>query len=187
MSRGGEAGDALPATTRTLEGVFGIEGEILEGEVLDEPLLPDLIGGAAHLPPDRNPVSSYLGRLSEGSRRTMRSALEEISWIASGGALPAHEFPWWLLRVHHTERIRAALVRGEGRPGRAGKGPGGRAPATVNRMLSALKGVLKASWRLGLMTAEERDRASDLPPPRGGRQKPTSKGSKSLRGVARAP
>lgn len=172
-------GEVLPATVQNPEPLDAddvLEGEVLEGYVLDEPLLPDLLGQAVHLPPERNPVSSYLGRLSEGSRRTMRSALEEIAWISSGGTLPAHEFPWWLLRVHHTERIRAALINGDGRPTNGHKkAPGhalGRAPATVNRMLSALKGVFKASWRLGLMTAEERDRASDVPPARGERMPP---------------
>jgi site-specific recombinase XerD len=39
-------------------------------------------------------------------------------------------------------------------------------------MLSAMKGVLKSCWRLGLMTAEERDRASDVEPVRGTRLPP---------------
>jgi site-specific recombinase XerD len=40
------------------------------------------------------------------------------------------------------------------------------------QMLSAMKGVLKSSWRLGLMTADERDRASDVEPERGIRLPP---------------
>jgi site-specific recombinase XerD len=39
-------------------------------------------------------------------------------------------------------------------------------------MLSAMKGVLKSCWRLGLMTADERDRASDVEPVRGTRLPP---------------
>jgi hypothetical protein len=39
-------------------------------------------------------------------------------------------------------------------------------------MLSAMKGVLKSCWRLGLMTADERDRASDIEPVRGTRLPP---------------
>src|ERR687897_2864064 len=39
-------------------------------------------------------------------------------------------------------------------------------------MLSAMKGVLKSCWRLGLMSADERDRASDVAPVRGTRLPP---------------
>jgi site-specific recombinase XerD len=64
-----------------------------------------------------------------------------------------------LLRYQHVEAIRGRLAEGY-------------APATVNKMLSAMKGVLKSCWRLGLMSAEERDRASDVEPVRGTRLPP---------------
>ena len=41
------------------------------------------------------------------------------------------------------------------------------AHSTANRMLSALRGALKAAWRLGLLPTEEFHRAVDLPPVRG--------------------
>jgi len=63
------------------------------------------------------------------------------------------------LRYQHAEAIRGRLAEAY-------------APATANKMLSAMKGVLKSCWRLGLMTADERDRASDVEPVRGTRLPP---------------
>jgi site-specific recombinase XerD len=63
------------------------------------------------------------------------------------------------LRYQHAEAIRAKLAEGY-------------APATANKMLSAMKGVLKSSWRLGFMSADERDRASEVEPVRGTRLPP---------------
>ena len=110
-------------------------------------------------PRDENPVLAYLARLSPGSRRTMRASLETIARLASAGEVGALDFPWWMIRYQHSEAIRGRLAEAY-------------APATANKMLSAMKGVLKSCWRLGLMTADERDRASDVEPVRGTRLPP---------------
>jgi integrase len=119
--------------------------------------LPE-VQGAAWLPQE-NPMLTYLSRLSPGSRRTVRASLETKACIASAGEVGALEFPWWLLRYQHAEAIRAKLAEGY-------------SPATANKMLFAMKGVLKSCWRLGLMNADERDRASDVEPVRGTRLPP---------------
>lgn len=129
-----------------------------EAEVLPAPILEIL--PVEQIPAgEENPVLSYLGRLSSGSRRTMRGSLEEIAKISSGGEIGALAFPWWHLTGTHTAMIRGFLAEKY-------------APSTANKMLSAMKGVLKACFRLGYMTADERDRASDVAPVRGTRLPP---------------
>lgn len=97
---------------------------------------------------DRHPVAVYLAGLSKSSRRPMLHALDVIAGLVHGGA-DAWSVNWPELRFQHTAAIRSELAERY-------------APATVNRQLSALRGVLKASWRLGLMTAEEYTRAADV-------------------------
>lgn len=122
-------------------------------------------------PDDLHPVEVYIGSLSSGSERTMRAALERIAKIASDGEANARNFSWHALRYQDTNAIRAILAeRREGKKGLA--------PATANKILSALKGVLKECWRLGYMTAEDLARATDVKAVRGqklprGRRLPT--------------
>jgi hypothetical protein len=112
--------------------------------------------------PERNPFQVYLARLGKGSRPTMADALERIARIASGGTLEAAAFPWHLLRYQHVTAVRTALM--ECISERTQKPLG---PATVNKALSALRGVLREAWRLGLMSAEDLARATDFAPVRG--------------------
>jgi len=138
----------------TASGASAGDGRPSPPAILAPPALP-----GAGLPRDENPVLTYLAKLSPGSRRTMRASLETIARLASAGEVGALDFPWWLLRYQHAEAIRGMLASAY-------------APATANKMLSAMKGVLKSCWRLGLMTADERDRASDVEPVRGTRLPP---------------
>lgn len=90
----------------------------------------------------------YLASLAQGSRRTMRGALDTIAKLFAP-ALDALTFPWSALRAEHTAAIRSALVERF-------------APSTANKMLAALRGVLRAAWRLGRMTSEAFARAVDV-------------------------
>ena len=56
---------------------------------------------------------------------------------------------WSQLRYQHTAAIRARLAAQY-------------APATTNKILSALRGVLKEAWRLQQMSAEDYQRAVDI-------------------------
>ena len=101
-----------------------------------------------------DPAAAYLAQLGEGSRRTMREALTKLADWASDGRCGPHELPWHLLQIEHTAALRTRLISQL-------------APATANKHLAALRGVLKQSWRQGQMTAEAYQRAIDLPPARG--------------------
>ena len=119
--------------------------EIATAEVIVGDLVP--IPGQ---PADLRPAAVYLARLASGSQRTIRGALERMAALVSGGRFDADELPWQALRYQHTAAIRAALLEEL-------------KPATVNKHLAALRGVLREAWRLGLMTAEDFHRAADLP------------------------
>jgi len=62
--------------------------------------------------------------------------------LLSAGRGSAETLAWHLLRTEHVVELRAALTE--------------RYPAAaVNRMLAAMRGVLKQCWQLGLMSTEE--------------------------------
>lgn len=92
---------------------------------------------------DLNPAAVYLAGLAPSSRDTMRRALDTIALILSPNNPTSYlGVPWAQLRFQHTAAIRAELATRYSH-------------TTANRILSALRGVLKAAWKLGLMSAEE--------------------------------
>jgi site-specific recombinase XerD len=106
------------------------------------------------VPADRHPAAVYLASLAPGSRRTMRQALDAVAGILTRGQATAATLEWTALRYPHTQLVRSALAARY-------------APATANKMLAALRGVLREAWRLGYVTAEDYHRAADLPAVRG--------------------
>jgi site-specific recombinase XerD len=113
-------------------------------------------------PAQERPALVYLARLSDGSRRTMRGALDGIARLLSDGCCDAETLDWAALRYQHTAAVRSAL--------QSTVSPRTGAPlsvATVNKLLAALRGVLREAWRLGLLSAEDFHRAIDLPNVRG--------------------
>jgi site-specific recombinase XerD len=107
------------------------------------------------LPLDRHPVAVYLAGLAAGSRRTQTAALRIIAMVVSVTATEL-TLPWQLLDYAHTSAIRAKLAERF-------------APATANRMLAALRGVLKAAFKLGLIDSDRMTRACSVEPVRGSR------------------
>lgn len=105
--------------------------------------------------PDRgrledHPVAVYLAGLSPSSRRTMLGALNTVAQIGLGNEdATAWDVPWHQLRFQHTTAMRAFLQERY-------------AHSTANRILSAVRGVLKAAWKLGLMNADAYQKAASV-------------------------
>lgn len=108
-------------------------------------------------PLDQNPAAVYLASLGAGSRPTMRTALNTIADLlgvsekrdAQEQDVRYLDVPWGDLRDQHTTAIRSSLQERY-------------APATANKLLVALRRVLKEARRLGQISAEDYDRATDL-------------------------
>ncbi|MFD1496831.1 tyrosine-type recombinase/integrase, partial [Streptosporangium lutulentum] len=82
----------------------------------------------------------------------MRGCLDRLAALISGDEVSSGAGqPWHLLRYEHTVRLRALMTER------------GWSPSYVNKHLVALRRVLREAWRLGQMTAEEYQRAADLP------------------------
>lgn len=105
-------------------------------------------------PLDRNPAAVYLASLAEGSRRTMHHSLNVIAWLLSNDRLDAFALDWSQVRYPHTAAVRAWLAEHY-------------QPTTANKMLAALRQVLRHAWMLGQMTAEDYHRARDVGTVRG--------------------
>jgi integrase len=121
----------------------------------DAPQEGTLVPTPDHGPLDRHPAAVYLASLSPGSRRTMRGALRTIAWILMGEA-DELRMPWHLVDYAHATIVRTKLAETL-------------APATANRMLAALRGVLKNAFKLGLVSADHYARAAMIEPVRGSR------------------
>jgi integrase/recombinase XerD len=102
-----------------------------------------------------DPVAAYLARLMPNSRPKIRERLRMVARSLTGGLCNETTLNWSALRYSDTVGHRGDLQ------GRCGAGT--MAPATANAALSALRCVLKECWRLGLMPAEDYQRAVDVP------------------------
>ncbi|MCA9912629.1 MAG: tyrosine-type recombinase/integrase, partial [Anaerolineae bacterium] len=104
-----------------------------------------------------SPALAYIARLpSAGSRRIMRTALRNILALILDAApsdvtwTEVVNFDWSLLTAAYTPAITARIIGNEW------------APATINRHIGALRGVLKECWRLGMMDSDTYARAADI-------------------------
>lgn len=96
-----------------------------------------------------HPAAVYLSSLSGGSQRAMRSSLNAIASILTDGECDCFTLDWSKIRYRHTAAVRTALKQRL-------------APTTVNKMLVALRRVLKEAYRLDLIEMTDYTKAIDL-------------------------
>lgn len=102
-------------------------------------------------PLDQCPAAVYLSQLKQSSRRPQKQALDLVASLLTSGSADCLTLNWAALRYQHTAAVRGRLLDRY-------------APATANRILSALRGVLEQAWLLGEMSAEDYHRAARLSP-----------------------
>ncbi|NJL20264.1 MAG: tyrosine-type recombinase/integrase [Leptolyngbyaceae cyanobacterium SM1_3_5] len=110
---------------------------------------PDALVLSSPPPLTQHPAAVYLTQVGLGSRRTMRQALDTIARLLTQNQADALTLDWSALRYPHTAAIRAILLETY-------------APTTANKMLCALRRTLKEAQRLGLLSADDYARATDL-------------------------
>ncbi len=96
---------------------------------------------------ETNPALVYLAALAPSGRRSMAVRLRTITGLLGGGARGVE---WPRMRFEHVAALRARLQES------------GRAAASVNACLSALRGVARAAWQLGQMSAEDYQRIAGV-------------------------
>jgi integrase len=109
-----------------------------------------------------HPACVYLASLAPGSQATMKRSLSLIAQLLTNDEADYLTLNWASLRYKHTAAIRGALIKNY-------------EPATVNRVLCALRRVLKEALRLELISPVDYARAVDII---------SVKASKELRGRA---
>jgi len=95
-----------------------------------------------------NPAALYLATLRPSGRLVMAGALDILARSYLGFP-DARALPWSELRYAHLQVIRTKLAETY-------------KPATANRYLAAVKGVLREAWRLGVFPGEELERIRDI-------------------------
>lgn len=126
------------------------------GVVLPDPAHPEGPGlvAAAPLPvpADRNPAIVYLQSKRGSTQWTMKHALRTAVLVLAGQRVRDVErrVDWSRLRAAHVKAIRARLLDGA-------------SASTVNKVLTALRGVAQEAWEQGVMPHEEYQRILHVP------------------------
>ena len=121
------------------------------GELIVEEVTLVLQESPHSLDLDQNPAAVYLAGLRPSGRRSMLQALNVMAeMLRPGAGATALTLPWHELGYQHTTALATALTER------------GYKPATVNKFLCALRGVLAAAETLELMSADDYRRAAKV-------------------------
>ncbi len=104
--------------------------------------------------PDRgvadSPAAKYLSGLGKGSQRTVQESLSKLAVMLTGvEKSDPHKIRWEKLRRADTVKLRSELMESL-------------APATANKFLSVIRGVLRACRDMGVMSEGEFQTAASL-------------------------
>ena len=98
---------------------------------------------------DQHPAGAYLiSAQTPMSRQTAFSVLNTVVRLL--GQEDIKTTPWHTIRYYEMNMLRSMLKEHY-------------APATANKMLSIVRGVLRQAWKLGMVSAEDYERAIDVP------------------------
>jgi integrase len=97
----------------------------------------------------KSPAAAYLASVGPGSRRTVQQALTKLAALVAAADADPVKIRWEAMRRPDTVRLRTELK-------------GAYAPATANKILSVLRGVLRAARDLGAMKEADFQAAASL-------------------------
>ena len=101
---------------------------------------------------DHHPAAVYLaGKPSAVGRRGLQRSLNRAAeLLTSGATTDALAVNWAEVRYQHVMALRVVLIEENAKP------------ATINHVLSAIRGVIKEARRLGQIDAETKERIADV-------------------------
>ena len=88
-----------------------------------------------------NPAKVYLSALAKSGRRAVDAQLRGVAKVL--GATSIDSVPWHQLKHEYVVALKTKALEM------------GKSPATVNLMLSGIRGVMRSAWNMGLITAED--------------------------------
>ncbi len=88
-----------------------------------------------------NPAKVYLSALAKSGRRAVDAQLRGVAKAL--GATSIDSVPWHQLKHEYVVALKTKALKD------------GKSPATVNLMLSGIRGVMRSAWNMGMISAED--------------------------------